>query len=69
MDGAYVGRVHPDSPAARAGLQPGDVIVELGQKPVRNAADLASLSRLLCAGEQSVIYIRHGRVVQGSLRL
>jgi S1-C subfamily serine protease len=38
--GALVGRVRPDSPAARAGLQPGDVIAELSGVPIRSADDL-----------------------------
>ena len=36
--GAYIGRVRPGSPAARAGLQPGDIIVALAGQPVDSAA-------------------------------
>ena len=36
--GAYVGRVQPGSPAARAGLLPGDIIVALAGQPVSSAA-------------------------------
>jgi len=35
--GAVVAEVQPDSPAAKAGLQPGDVIVEVNRKPVASA--------------------------------
>jgi serine protease Do len=35
--GAAVAEVKPDSPAARAGLQPGDVIVEVNRRPVVSA--------------------------------
>ena len=38
--GAYVGSVRPGSPADRAGLRAGDVIVEVSGAPVRGAADL-----------------------------
>jgi putative serine protease PepD len=35
--GAFVGKVSPGSPAARAGLQPGDVITQIGLRPITNA--------------------------------
>src|SRR5918912_3946999 len=35
--GAYVGRVRPDSPAARMGIQPGDIVTQINVRPVRNA--------------------------------
>ena len=38
--GATVTDVYPDSPAARAGLQPGDVLLQLGKQPVIDPADL-----------------------------
>ena len=38
--GALVGDVSPDGPAAKAGLQRGDVIVELNGKPVTDVGDL-----------------------------
>ncbi|MFN7332809.1 MAG: Do family serine endopeptidase [Alphaproteobacteria bacterium] len=39
--GALVAGVERDSPAAKAGLQPGDVVTALDSKPVRNPRDLA----------------------------
>jgi serine protease Do len=38
--GAVVTEVAPDSPAARAGLQPGDVIIEVNRRAVRNAQEV-----------------------------
>jgi membrane-associated protease RseP (regulator of RpoE activity) len=43
--GAYVGRVRPGSPAARAGLLPGDVIVALAGHPVDSAAAVEQILR------------------------
>ena len=38
--GALVGRVRADSPAARAALQEGDVVIELSGVPINDAGDL-----------------------------
>jgi S1-C subfamily serine protease len=43
--GAYIGRVHPESPAARAGLQLGDIIVALAGRPVGSAAAVEQILR------------------------
>jgi len=44
MKGAVVTDVAPDSPAAEAGLKPGDVIQEINRKPVRNAEEAVKLT-------------------------
>jgi serine protease Do len=36
--------VDEDSNAAEAGLQPGDVVVEINRQPVRNADDAVAMS-------------------------
>jgi serine protease Do len=41
--GALVAVVEPDGPAARAGMKPGDVIVEYGGKPVRTSDELVQM--------------------------
>ncbi len=43
--GALVGSVRPGSPAERAGVLPGDVVVEMSGKPVQSADDLEALAR------------------------
>jgi S1-C subfamily serine protease len=35
--GALVGNVKPGSPAARIGLEPGDIITQIGLRPITNA--------------------------------
>jgi glutaredoxin-like YruB-family protein len=41
--GAYVGKVHPGSAAAQAGLRKGDVIVQLAGQPVQSDAQVRQL--------------------------
>jgi len=43
VKGAVVEYTHLGSPAARAGLQPGDVVTSFERKPVRTAAELTTL--------------------------
>jgi Do/DeqQ family serine protease len=45
LDGAVVAQIEPGSPAARTGLQPGDVIFELNRQPVPGPRELLSALR------------------------
>jgi putative serine protease PepD len=66
--GAYVGHVRAGSPAARAGLRAGDVIVELDGQPVDGAASLERLVKQLNLGMAfPVVYVRRGQRVLGQL--
>ena len=57
--GAFVGSVRPNSIAARAGVQKGDVIVELAGHPIRTAADIDSAVAVLGHGQSSTLtYVR-----------
>ncbi len=60
--GAYVGRVRPGSPATRAGMQPGDIIVAIAGQPTGGAADVEQiLSRLRPQQPVPVRIYRNGR--------
>jgi membrane-associated protease RseP (regulator of RpoE activity) len=63
--GAYILSVEPNSPAQRAGLQPGDVIVGLGRgncskrvKGVDTATDLVRLVRRAAVGDRALIVVK-----------
>ena len=65
-----VGRVTPDSPAARAGLKAGDVIVELNGQPIGNATGLERVAASLRPAEPvTLVYMHRGRFVREELSL
>jgi len=60
--GAVLVNIVSDSPAAQAGLQPGDVVVEVNGKPVENAAYLRNRVGLTRIGEPvKLTFIREGK--------
>ena len=68
--GAYVGRVRSGSPAAQAGLRPGDVIVALGGQQVVQAKDVKRLVQEMPKGRDlSLTYVRSGQEQDALIRL
>ena len=60
--GAIVTQVQPDSPAAKAGLQTGDVVTALSSHPVNDPRDLARLVAGMHPGaEASLTVVRDGQ--------
>ena len=60
-EGALVAKVEPDSPAEKAGIITGDVIIGYGDAPIRSAADLPPLvGDTLVGDEVAVKLIRNG---------
>lgn len=60
-DGALVIEVSPESPAARAGLEPGDVIVRAGDAAVDGPEDVRDALNHADEGRVSLEVIRQGR--------
>ena len=50
--GAVITSVDEDSPAGKAGLQPGDILLKINDRDVKNAGDVRNRFGLLTIGEQ-----------------
>jgi len=60
--GALVSNVIPDSPADRAGLRPGDVIIDFNGKQITSATDLSlAVGRAKVGSQATVLIIRDGQ--------
>ncbi len=57
IHGAIVERVQPGSAADNAGLQRGDVIVEVNRKPVENAADVQKALSAVPKGQDALVLV------------
>ncbi len=55
--GAVIDRVQPGSAADNAGLQRGDVIVEVNRKPVQSAADAKQLLSNVAKGQDALVLV------------
>ncbi len=57
IHGAMVGNVQPGSPADNAGLQRGDVIVEVNRHPVQSASDAAQELGKIAKGQDALVLV------------
>jgi len=68
--GAIVNSVHSGTPAARAGLQQGDVIVRLGGTKIASGEDLTRVISSKRPGDTiGVTYLRHGQSHSTQIKL
>ena len=58
--GVVITSIAPKSPAASAGLEPGDVITQIGNQPVQSVGDLNSALNGLVAGNSVQIQFQRG---------
>jgi serine protease Do len=62
--GAVVVDVASDSPAADAGLEPGDVVVEVNRRQVNSAADYRTAVKSVKKGDTVLVRVKHGQATQ-----
>ena len=63
VKGALITNVAPDSAAARAGIHPGDVILEINKHPVHNAQDAVELTTKTESKKTLVKLWSHGNTI------
>ena len=69
-EGARIAEVEAGTPADSAGLQKGDLITQVGDRPISNSADLRAAIRQHDPGDQvEVTYIRQGSMHQLNVTL
>jgi serine protease Do len=57
VQGAAIANVRPGSPAEDAGLQPGDVVLEVNRKPVTSAEQFANAVHAVPAGKDVLLLV------------
>ncbi|HYV66007.1 MAG TPA: Do family serine endopeptidase [Myxococcales bacterium] len=62
--GVVITDLAQDSPASNAGLDPGDVILEINRQPVASVADYKKLVSKLKKGDTALLRVRSGQAVQ-----
>jgi len=69
-NGVKFADVKPNSPAAKAGLKPGDVLIQFGDKPIKNLYDFTDALRRSKVGDVvEVKVLRDGQPVTASVKL
>ncbi|MGZ8136704.1 MAG: Do family serine endopeptidase, partial [Methylococcaceae bacterium] len=58
--GAVISRIESNSPAAKAGLEPGDIIVSANDRPVKDSHDIRNIIGLMQIGDKVKIGYYHG---------
>jgi len=70
VNGVKFADVKPGSPAAKAGLRAGDILIQFGEKPIKNLYDFTDALRRSKIGDVvEVKVLRDGQPVTASVKL
>ena len=58
--GVEIVSMDKDSPLAKGGVKPGDVILEIQRHPIRNLSDFGAISGNLRPGERLLLRLQRG---------
>jgi len=68
--GVRVASVASGSPVAKAGLQKGDIIIHLGDRPVNNLREYSDALKIYHPGDEvKLVYLRHGEIMSVLVKL
>jgi serine protease Do/serine protease DegQ len=68
--GVIIGQVETNSPAAKAGLHPGDIVLSVNGKPTKNSSRLRNSLGLLSVGDKATLQIlRNGEQEQVTIKI
>ena len=69
-NGVKFSDVKPDSPADKAGLKAGDILMQFGDKPIKNLYDFTDALRRSKVGDiVEVTVMRDGKPVKATVKL
>jgi C-terminal processing protease CtpA/Prc len=69
-EGVRIADISPDSPAAKAGLQAGDIIIQLGEHKVTNLREYSqALASFNPGDETTLLYLRDGKQASTKITL
>ena len=68
--GVRAAEVTPDSPAAKAGLQKGDVIIKLGEQRVDNLREYSNVLKNFQPGDTTmIVFLHEGKEIESTIIL
>jgi S1-C subfamily serine protease len=69
-EGVKIAALSEDSPAAKAGLQKGDVIIQLGDYKIKNLREYSDALKKFKAGDKTQLsYLREGKKQKTQIEL